>query len=398
MLKGKHVLLGVTGSIAAYKAAELTSLLVKAGALVDVIMTENATKFIHPITFESLTGRKCMTDTFDRNFSFEVEHISVATRSDLAVIAPADANVIGKLACGIADDMLTTTLLACKCPKLLAPAMNTNMYDNPIVQRNLSTLREFGYEEIVPATGRLACGTSGRGKMESPEKIMEYVLRELAREKDWAGKRLLVTAGPTQEAIDPVRYITNHSSGRMGYAIARMAMLRGAEVTLVTGPTSLPTPAFVRVIPVKSAEEMYEAVSAEYEGQDVIIKSAAVADYTPADPASEKIKKSNQDAVLALRRTKDILAFLGENRREGQYVCGFSMETEHLLENSRRKLEKKHVDLIAANNLKVEGAGFGVDTNVLTLIGRDFCKELPLMSKEDAASALLDVILEELNA
>ncbi len=393
MLKNKTVLLGVTGSIAAYKAATLASMLVKAGANVEVIMTKNACNFINPITFESLTGNKCIVDTFDRNFKYEVEHISLANAADLAVIAPASANVIGKLASGIADDMLTTTLMACKCKILIASAMNTNMYENPVLQRNLDSLKEYGYEEIEPLSGRLACGTTGKGKMQEPEIIFEYILKELASDKDLKGKKVLVTAGPTQENIDPVRFITNHSTGKMGFALAKAAMLRGAEVTLIKGPVSIAPPMFVNVIDVVSAKDMFEAVQHNYGDCDIIVKSAAVADYTPVETADEKIKKTDSDANISLKRTKDILAFLGENRKEGQKICGFSMETENLIENSLKKLKKKKIDLIAANNLKVDGAGFGTDTNVITLISDDSIKELPLMSKEAAANAILDEII-----
>ena len=393
MLKNKTVLLGVTGSIAAYKAATLASMLVKAGANVEVIMTKNACNFINPITFESLTGNKCIVDTFDRNFKYEVEHISIANAADLAVIAPASANVIGKLASGIADDMLTTTLMACKCKILIASAMNTNMYENQVLQRNLDTLKEYGYEEIEPLSGRLACGTTGKGKMQEPEIIFEYILKELASDKDLKGKKVLVTAGPTQENIDPVRFITNHSTGKMGFALAKAAMLRGAEVTLIKGPVSIAPPMFVNVIDVVSAKDMFEAVQHNYGDCDIIVKSAAVADYTPVETANEKIKKTDIDANISLKRTKDILAFLGENRKKGQKICGFSMETENLIENSLKKLKKKKIDLIAANNLKVDGAGFGTDTNVITLISDDSIKELPLMSKEAAANAILDEII-----
>lgn len=393
MLKNKTVLLGVTGSIAAYKAATLASMLVKAGANVEVIMTKNACNFINPITFESLTGNKCIVDTFDRNFKYEVEHISIANAADLAVIAPASANVIGKLASGIADDMLTTTLMACKCKILIASAMNTNMYENQVLQRNLDSLKEYGYEEIEPLSGRLACGTTGKGKMQEPEIIFEYILKELASDKDLKGKKVLVTAGPTQENIDPVRFITNHSTGKMGFALAKAAMLRGAEVTLIKGPVSIAPPMFVNVIDVVSAKDMFEAVQHNYGDCDIIVKSAAVADYTPVETANEKIKKTDSDANISLKRTKDILAFLGENRKEGQKICGFSMETENLIENSLKKLKKKKIDLIAANNLKVDGAGFGTDTNVITLISDDSIKELPLMSKEAAANAILDEII-----
>ena len=392
MLKGKTVLLGVTGSIAAYKAAMLTSLLVKQHASVHVIMTKNACQFITPVTFESLCGHKCLVDTFDRNFEFQVEHVSLAKQADAVIIAPASANVIGKLANGIADDMLTTTLLACQCPKIVAPAMNTRMYENPIVQDNLQKLRDYEFIIAEPAVGYLACGDTGAGKMLEPQELMQYILREIAREKDFTGKRVLVTAGPTCEAIDPVRYITNHSTGKMGYALAKMAMLRGAEVTLISGPTSIVSPLFVKVIPVTSAKDMFQAVKRECAAQDIIIKSAAVADYTPKDTADEKLKKSDGQMTLELARTTDILQYLGEHRGKHQFVCGFSMETEHLLENSRAKLKKKNIDMIAANSLKTEGAGFGTDTNVITLITKDSEKELPLMTKEEAADCILDEI------
>ena len=392
MLKGKTVLLGVTGSIAAYKIAYLASALVKQGARVHVLMTKNAVNFINPITFETLTGNKCLVDTFDRNFEFSVEHVSLAKAADVCMIAPASANVIGKLAHGIADDMLTTTIMACTCRKILAPAMNTRMYENPILQDNLKILEHYGMEVIRPATGYLACGDTGAGKMPEPDILLEYILREAAYEKDLKGKKILVTAGPTQEAMDPVRFITNHSSGKMGYAIARAAAFRGAQVTLVTGPVHLAPPLFAETVPVVSARDMFEAVAARSGEQDIIIKAAAVADYTPAETASEKVKKKDGDLSIPLKRTQDILAWLGENRREGQFLCGFSMETEHLLENSRAKLEKKHVDMIAANNLKTEGAGFGTDTNRITLITRDGDTELPLMTKEEAAHRILTEI------
>ena len=392
MLKGKTVLLGVTGSIAAYKIAYLASALVKQGARVHVLMTKNAVNFINPITFETLTGNKCLVDTFDRNFEFSVEHVSLAKATDVCMIAPASANVIGKLAHGIADDMLTTTVMACTCRKILAPAMNTRMYENPILQDNLKILEHYGMEVIRPATGYLACGDTGAGKMPEPDILLEYILREAAYEKDLKGKKILVTAGPTQEAMDPVRFITNHSSGKMGYAIARAAAFRGAQVTLVTGPVHLAPPLFAEAVPVVSARDMFEAVAARSGEQDIIIKAAAVADYTPAETASEKVKKKDGDLSIPLKRTQDILAWLGENRREGQFLCGFSMETEHLLENSRAKLEKKHVDMIAANNLKTEGAGFGTDTNRITLITRDGDTELPLMTKEEAAHRILTEI------
>ena len=392
MLKGKTVLLGVTGSIAAYKIAYLASALVKQGARVHVLMTKNAVNFINPITFETLTGNKCLVDTFDRNFEFSVEHVSLAKDADVCMIAPASANVIGKLAHGIADDMLTTTVMACTCRKILAPTMNTRMYENPILQDNLKILEHYGMEVIRPATGYLACGDTGAGKMPEPDILLEYILREAAYEKDLKGKKILVTAGPTQEAMDPVRFITNHSSGKMGYAIARAAAFRGAQVTLVTGPVHLAPPLFAEAVPVVSARDMFEAVAARSGEQDIIIKAAAVADYTPVETASEKVKKKDGDLSIPLKRTQDILAWLGENRREGQFLCGFSMETEHLLENSRAKLEKKHVDMIAANNLKTEGAGFGTDTNRITLITRDGDTELPLMTKEEAAHRILTEI------
>ncbi len=392
MLKGKTVLLGVTGSIAAYKIAYLASALVKQGARVHVLMTKNAVNFINPITFETLTGNKCLVDTFDRNFEFSVEHVSLAKAADVCMIAPASANAIGKLAHGIADDMLTTTIMACTCRKIIAPTMNTRMYENPILQDNLKILEHYGMEVIRPATGYLACGDTGAGKMPEPDILLEYILREAAYEKDLKGKKILVTAGPTQEAMDPVRFITNHSSGKMGYAIARAAAFRGAQVTLVTGPVHLAPPLFAETVPVVSARDMFEAVAARSGEQDIIIKAAAVADYTPVETASEKVKKKDGELSIPLKRTQDILAWLGENRREGQFLCGFSMETEHLLENSRAKLEKKHVDMIAANNLKTEGAGFGTDTNRITLITRDGDTELPLMTKEEAAHRILTEI------
>ncbi|MFG6332262.1 MAG: bifunctional phosphopantothenoylcysteine decarboxylase/phosphopantothenate--cysteine ligase CoaBC [Lachnospiraceae bacterium] len=392
MLKDKFIILGVTGSIAAYKAAALASALVKLHAQVQVIMTKNAQNFIHPVTFETLTGRKCLTDTFDRNFSFEVEHIAVAKRADAALVAPASANVVGKLAHGIADDMLTTTLLACTCKKFLSPAMNTAMYENPAVQDNLRTLRTYGYEIIEPASGRLACGDTGAGKMPEPDELLSYLVKELAYEKDLSGRKVLVTAGPTQEAIDPVRVITNHSTGKMGYAIARAAMLRGAQVTLVSGPVNLMPPPFVKVVPVRSAEDMFQAVASVFREQDAVIKAAAVADYTPAAVSAEKVKKKDGDMSIPLKRTRDILKYLGEHRRDGQFLCGFSMETENMLRNSQEKLARKNVDMIVANNLKVAGAGFGTDTNVVTLITRDGVRELPMMSKDEVAHAVLDRI------
>ena len=393
MLKGKTVLLGITGSIAAYKIAYLASALHKLHADVHVLMTENATNFINPITFETLTGNKCLVDTFDRNFQFQVEHVSIAKKADVVMIAPASANVIGKLANGLADDMLTTTVMACRCQKILAPAMNTAMYENPVVQDNIRKLQTYGYEVITPASGYLACGDTGAGKMPEPETLLEYILKEAAFQKDLAGKKLLVTAGPTQEAIDPVRCLTNHSSGKMGYAIAKMAMLRGAEVTLVSGPTAIEPPLFVKVVPVTSARDMFEAVTGLSDEQEIIIKAAAVADYRPKQVSEDKVKKKDDQASIELERTDDILKYLGQHKKQGQFLCGFSMETRDMLRNSRAKLEKKNLDMVAANNLKVEGAGFQGDTNVLTLITQDDEVSLPLMSKEDAALKILDKIL-----
>lgn len=393
MLKGKTVLLGITGSIAAYKIAYLASALHKLHADVHVLMTENATNFINPITFETLTGNKCLVDTFDRNFQFQVEHVSIAKKADVVMIAPASANVIGKLANGLADDMLTTTVMACRCQKILSPAMNTAMYENPVVQDNIRKLKNYGYEVITPASGYLACGDTGAGKMPEPETLLEYILKEAAFQKDLAGKKLLVTAGPTQEAIDPVRCLTNHSSGKMGYAIAKMAMLRGAEVTLVSGPTAIEPPLFVKVVPVTSARDMFEAVTDLSDEQDIIIKAAAVADYRPKQVSEDKVKKKDDQAFIELERTDDILKYLGQHKKQGQFLCGFSMETRDMLRNSRAKLEKKNLDMVAANNLKVEGAGFQGDTNVLTLITQDEEVSLPLMSKEDAALKILDKIL-----
>lgn len=395
MLEGKTVLLGVTGSIAAYKIAYLASALKKQQADVHVLMTRNATNFINSITFETLTGNKCLVDTFDRNFQFQVEHVSIAKKADVVMIAPASANVIGKLAHGIADDMLTTTIMACRCKKFISPAMNTNMFENPIVQDNLKTLEHYGYEVIDPAVGYLACGDTGAGKMPEPETLLNYILRECACEKDMKGLKVLVTAGPTQEAIDPVRYITNHSSGKMGYAIAKMAMLRGADVTLVSGRTALAPPPFVKVVPVVTARDMYEAVTSVGQEQDIIIKAAAVADYRPASVSDEKIKKKDDDMSIALERTDDILKYLGEHKPDGQFLCGFSMETENMIGNSRVKLTRKNLDMVAANNVKMAGAGFQGDTNVLTLITQDEEVSLPLMSKEDAAGKILDKILLE---
>ena len=392
MLQGKTVVIGVTGGIAAYKIASLVSMLKKQHANVRVIMTENATNFITPVTFESLTGTKCLVDTFDRNFEFQVEHISLAKQADIFMIAPATANVIAKVAHGLADDMLTTTFLACKKPKYIVPAMNTQMYENPITQDNLEICRKYGMHVIEPASGYLACGDTGAGKMPEPETLFEYILQEIAFPKDLAGKKILVTAGPTQEAIDPVRYITNHSTGKMGYAIARAGARRGAEVTLVSGPVNQSVPLGVTLVPVVSARDMFEAVTSRSAKQDAIIKSAAVADYRPAVVGTEKTKKSDGDMSIALERTDDILSWLGDHRREGQFLCGFSMETQNMLENSKAKLEKKHVDMIVANNLKTAGAGFGTDTNVVTLITKDGAEELEKMSKDQVSHVLLDRI------
>lgn len=390
MLKGKTVLLGVTGGIAAYKIANLASALVKLHADVNVIMTQNATNFINPITFESLTGNKCIVDTFDRNFKFKVEHIALAELADVFMVAPASANVIGKIANGIADDMLTTTFMACKKKKILAPAMNTNMYENPIVQDNIKKLKDYGMEIIEPATGYLACGTTGSGKLPDEKILLEYILREIAYEKDLSGRTVLVTAGPTREAIDPVRFISNHSTGKMGYAIARGASLRGARVILVSGPVSIEPPLFAELVPVVSAEDMYNAVMKYKDEADIIIKSAAVADYTPVTISNEKIKKQDGDMSIELKRTKDILKELGQSRGENQFICGFAMETENLIENAVKKLESKNVDMIVANSLKTEGAGFGTDTNAVTFITKDGKTELPLMSKIDVAMKILD--------
>ncbi len=397
MLTGKNIVLAVTGSIAAYKIAGLASALKKLNGNVTVLMTKNATNFINPITFETLTENKCLIDTFDRNFQYNVEHVSLAKMADVVLVAPASANVIGKLANGIADDMLTTTVMACKCRKIIAPAMNTNMYENPIVQDNIEKLKRFGMEIITPDTGYLACGDTGMGKMPSEETLLSYILREIQCEKDMRGKTVLVTAGATREKIDPVRYITNHSTGKMGYAIARAAMLRGAQVTLVTGKTSLTPPPFVRVIETESAEDMYNAVMSNAGFADIIVKAAAVADYRPKNPADNKIKKKDGDMRIELERTKDILKTLGENRRENQFICGFSMETENMVENSREKLYKKNVDMIAANNLKTEGAGFGTDTNAVTFITREETVEKPMMTKEQAAHEILTYIMSRIN-
>lgn len=393
MLKGKTVLLGVTGSIAAYKIANLASMLVKMHCDVHVIMTQNATNFIHPITFETLTNNRCIVDTFDRNFQYNVEHVSLAKKADVVLVAPASANVIAKLAHGLADDMLTTTVLACTCKKIVSPTMNTQMYNNPITQDNIQTLRNYDFEVIDPASGFLACRDIGAGKMPEPEVLLDYILKEIACEKDMTGMNLLVTAGPTQESLDPVRYITNHSTGKMGYAIATNAMLRGANVTLVSGPTNIKKPPFVKVIDIKSAQDMFDAVTAAAPEQDIIIKSAAVADYRPMNVSDEKVKKKDGDMAIPLERTQDILKYLGEHKPAGQFLCGFSMETQNMLENSRAKLEKKNLDMIIANNLKVAGAGFGTDTNIVTMITKEEEIELEIMSKADVAKCILNQIL-----
>ena len=392
MLEGKTVVLAVTGSIAAYKIASLASSLVKLHADVQVLMTKNATNFINPITFETLTGNKCLVDTFDRNFEFSVEHVSLAKKADVVIIAPASANVIGKLAHGIADDMLTTTILACKCKKIISPAMNTNMYENPIVQDNLKILAKYGFEVIHPAVGLLACKDIGAGKMPEPEVLLEYILKEVAYKKDLAGKRILVTAGPTQEPVDPVRYLTNHSTGKMGYAIARVCSFRGADLNVLNGKTSLPRPMFMNIVEITTAREMFEAVTERFAEQDIVIKAAAVADYRPRQVSTEKVKKSDDALFMELERTDDILKYLGEHKRSEQFLCGFSMETENMLGNSRAKLAKKNLDMIVANNLKVPGAGFAGDTNVVTLITRDEETELPLLSKEETAVQILNKI------
>ena len=397
MLKGKTVILGVTGSIAAYKIANLASMLVKLHCNVHVIMTQNATNFIHPITFETLTNNRCIVDTFDRNFQYNVEHVALAKQADVVLIAPASANVIAKLAHGLADDMLTTTTLACTCKKIVSPAMNTQMYHNQITQDNIQKLRDYGFEVIDPASGFLACRDIGAGKMPEPEVLLDYILKEIAFEKDMTGINVLVTAGPTQEAIDPVRYITNHSTGKMGYAIAKCAMLRGANVTLVTGPTNIQKPPFVNVIEIKSAQDMFEAVTSLSDKQNIIIKSAAVADYRPANVSDEKVKKTDSELAIDLERTQDILKYLGENKKDHQFLCGFSMETQNMLENSRAKLEKKNLDMIVANNLKVAGAGFGTDTNIVTMITKEKEIELEIMSKNDVAECILDEILKQVN-
>ena len=393
MLKGKTIILGVTGGIAAYKSAALTSLLVKAGATVQVIMTENAQQFIAPLTFEALTNQRCLTDTFDRNHEYSTEHVALAKRADAVIVAPATANVIAKLAHGLADDMLTTTILACNCPKMIAPAMNTRMYENLITQDNIEIIKKYGMEIIEPVSGRLACGDTGAGKMAEPEVIFQYALKACAYEKDMEGLKVLVTAGPTQENIDPVRYITNHSTGNMGYSIAKICALRGADVTLVSGRTALEPPLFVNVVPIVTAKDMYEAVTEKSEEMDIIIKAAAVADYRPRTVSDEKIKKKDDDMSIEMERTDDILGYLGAHKGEGQFLCGFSMETQNMLENSKAKLKKKNVDMIVANNLKVKGAGFGTDTNIVTLITEEEIKELDILSKDKVAEKLLDEIL-----
>ncbi|MBE5955979.1 MAG: bifunctional phosphopantothenoylcysteine decarboxylase/phosphopantothenate--cysteine ligase CoaBC [Lachnospiraceae bacterium] len=397
MLKGKTVAIGVTGSIAAYKMANVASMLIKQHADVHVLMTENATKFINPITFETLTNHKCLVETFDRNFQFHVAHVSLGQKADVMLIAPASANVIGKLANGIADDMLTTTAMAATCPKIIAPAMNTHMFLNPIVQDNLKKLEHYGYEVISPAAGRLACGDVGAGKLPDEETLVNYIYRTIAKEKDMKGKKVLVTAGPTRESLDPVRFLSNRSTGKMGYAVAKMAMLRGADVTLVSGPVNIPAPPFVNVVHVESAQQMFEAVKDAVADQDIIIKSAAVADYRPMTVAEDKIKKTEGDMSIPLERTTDIIKYLGEHKKEGQFICGFSMETKDMLENSSAKLVKKNMDMIVANNVKDEGAGFAVDTNKVVMITKDGMKDLPLMSKEEVADNLLTEIMERIN-
>ena len=392
MLKGKTVVIGVTGSIAAYKMADVASALVKMNADVHVLMTENACNFINPITFETLTSNKCIVDTFDRNFEFDVKHISLARKADIFIVAPASANIIGKIANGIADDMLSTTIMAADCKRIIAPAMNTHMYRNPIVQKNIATLKSLGYEFVSPSSGRLACGDIGEGKLADVNTIGDYIVRGVAK-KDMEGKKLIVTAGPTQEAIDPVRFITNHSTGKMGYAIAERAALRGADVTLVSGPVSLNPPSGVKVVNIKSAEDMFNAVTSEYETADIVIKAAAVADYRPAKVSGEKIKKESGMNVIELERTRDILQYLGEHKKEGQILCGFSMETENLMENSVKKLHKKNADMIIANSIKKDGAGFGTDTNVITIITENDAVAYPIMTKYEAADEILNAII-----
>lgn len=394
MLKGKNIVLAVTGSIAAYKMANVASALVKQHANVTVMMTQNATNFINPITFETLTGNKCLVDTFDRNFQYSVEHVSLANSADVCLIAPATANVIAKMAYGLADDMLTTTVLACRCKKIVSPAMNTNMFENQITQDNINKLAEYGFEIIEPDSGRLACGDVGAGKLPSEEVLLSYIYKEVMYEKDLAGKNVLITAGPTRESIDPVRFISNHSTGKMGYAFAKVCSYRGANVTLITGPTSIPKPDFVNIIEVESADEMFEAVDKVYKSNDIIVMSAAVADYTPVTTADEKIKKSSEDFNLSLRKTRDILDYVGHNRTANQKVIGFAMETQNLIENASKKLEKKNADMIVANSLKTKGAGFGTDTNIVTLISKDKTEELSIMSKEETANTVIDRILE----
>ena len=394
MLTNKNIILAVTGSIAAYKIANLASMLKKLNADVTVMMTENATNFINPITFETLTGNKCLVDTFDRNFQYSVEHVSIAKKADVVMIAPASANVIAKMAHGIADDMLTTTVLACKCKKIVAPAMNTNMFTNEIVQDNIEILKKYGFEIVEPDSGRLACGDIGAGKLPSEEVLLSYILKEAACQKDMVGMKVLVTAGPTREYIDPVRFITNHSTGKMGYAIAENCMRRGADVTLVTGPTSIKKPDFVKVIDIISADDMFNAVKDNMENMDIIIKAAAVADFTPQAYVDEKIKKENKaDIGISLKKTTDILSYLGEHKKANQFICGFAMETQNVIENARGKLNRKHADMIVANSLKQEGAGFGVDTNIVTIITKDGEEQLPIMSKEKVASVIIDNIL-----
>lgn len=390
MLTGKTVVLGVTGSIAAYKMANVASMLIKMHCDVHVIMTQNATNFINPITFETLTNNKCLVDTFDRNFQFHVAHVSLAQKADLFMVAPASANIIAKMAYGLADDMLSTTILAAECPKIVVPAMNTHMYENPIVQDNLRKLEQFGMEIVEPASGMLACRDTGKGKLPKEEILVEHILHTIGKEKDLAGKKILITAGPTREAIDPVRFITNHSTGKMGYAIARQAMLRGADVTLVSGPVSIAPPPFVKVIHTGSAQDMFDAVTSLSDEQDIIIKSAAIADYRPQTVSSEKMKKKDGALSIALERTQDILKYLGEHKKPNQVLCGFSMETQNMIENSQKKLASKHADIIVANNLKDSGAGFGTDTNKVTFITQSGCEEMPLMSKSEVADALLD--------
>lgn len=396
MLKNKTVVLGVTGSIAAYKMANVASMLIKQHCDVHVIMTENATKFINPITFETLTNHKCLVETFDRNFQFHVAHVSLGQAADCMLIAPASANVIGKLANGIADDMLTTTAMAATCPKIVAPAMNTQMFLNPIVQDNIKKLEHYGFEIVAPASGRLACGDTGAGKLPDEQTLVNYIMRSIAKEKDLKGKKVLVTAGPTKESLDPVRFISNRSSGKMGYSLAKAAMLRGADVTLVSGPVSIPAPPFVKVVPVESAQEMFEAVRDAAEEQDIFIKAAAVADYRPATVSGDKIKKTEGDMSISLERTTDIIKYLGENKKEGQFVCGFSMETRDMIENSQKKLDKKKLDMIIANNVKEEGAGFATDTNKVTFITKDEIRTLPLMTKDEVADSILTEILSKI--